>query len=214
MKVKDIMTKEVVCADSKMRIVEVAKILFDDRFHGMPVVDDGKLVGIVTESDFFSQKDNFLFLPEYIDFLKDIKTVGKMSLEEKKEIKQIIDSKVADIMTRDCLTVNPETEVSDLIDIIKRTGFNSLPVVDENKTVVGIVTLVDVIGLLKDDINVARKSEDRKLDELIDDTNNIREKKYSLMSRREISTWKGSLVIFFLGGFLVFLLWIISIKNF
>ena len=54
LKVKDIMTKNPVCARENDSVEGVALILMERGFGGMPVVDDnGKLVGILTESDIF-----------------------------------------------------------------------------------------------------------------------------------------------------------------
>ena len=49
--IEQVMTKDVVCVDSKTSIKEVAEILAENEFHALPVVDDGMLVGIVTSTD-------------------------------------------------------------------------------------------------------------------------------------------------------------------
>jgi CBS domain-containing protein len=50
-KVEDIMSKEVVVCSPNMRIVEVAKIMGEKKIRRLPVIDEGKLVGIVTAYD-------------------------------------------------------------------------------------------------------------------------------------------------------------------
>lgn len=50
-KVKDIMTTSVVSVDPGMPLEQAAKILHDNRYGGLPVVDNGKLVGIFTRND-------------------------------------------------------------------------------------------------------------------------------------------------------------------
>jgi CBS domain-containing membrane protein len=50
--VADVMTRNVKTVGPDMRLAEAAKILADEKIGCLPVVDDGKLVGIVTEHDF------------------------------------------------------------------------------------------------------------------------------------------------------------------
>lgn len=52
MKVKEIMTKDVIAVSPKTRIHEAAKLMVDHAISGLPVVDDaGTVVGIVSEGD-------------------------------------------------------------------------------------------------------------------------------------------------------------------
>ena len=51
MKAADIMTREVVAISPDASLVDVATIMIDDRISAVPVVDQGELVGIVTEND-------------------------------------------------------------------------------------------------------------------------------------------------------------------
>ena len=52
-KVKDVMTKEVITICEDCPIEEAARIMADNKFSGLPVMRDGLLVGIITESDLF-----------------------------------------------------------------------------------------------------------------------------------------------------------------
>jgi acetoin utilization protein AcuB len=53
LKVSAVMTKEVITVSSSTPVEDAARLLVDNNIGGVPVVDDGKLVGIVTESDLF-----------------------------------------------------------------------------------------------------------------------------------------------------------------
>lgn len=50
--VKDIMQKDVLAAPPSLPVAEAAQLLHEHRFGCLPVVQDGKLVGIITEADF------------------------------------------------------------------------------------------------------------------------------------------------------------------
>lgn len=52
-KIKEIMTKQVITVTPNHTIEEAAKLMYEWRIGGLPVLEDGKLVGIITESDIF-----------------------------------------------------------------------------------------------------------------------------------------------------------------
>lgn len=51
--VSDIMTKEVITVSSDTPIEEAARIMADNKIGGLPVTHDGKIVGMITETDVF-----------------------------------------------------------------------------------------------------------------------------------------------------------------
>lgn len=54
--------------------------------------------------------------------------------------------RVADYMTRNVYTLNPDATVADAIELIKRTGHDSFPVIDSGMKVIGYVSAVDIVG--------------------------------------------------------------------
>ncbi|KKP79882.1 MAG: hypothetical protein A2271_01345 [Candidatus Moranbacteria bacterium RIFOXYA12_FULL_35_19] len=149
MTIEEIMTKEVETVDSQTPVVRVAELLFKKRFHGMPVVDnEKKLLGIITEGDFFVKNSENLFLPNYIEFLEKSKIVGQLPEGKKEEIVELLNAKAEDIMTKDCIFVKEETDILELVKIFQKGNFFTVPVVDNNKKVVGIVTVADILNLI------------------------------------------------------------------
>jgi len=55
--------------------------------------------------------------------------------------------KVSDYMTRNVYTLRPDNTIADAIELIKNTGHDSFPVVDENMKVIGYVSAVDLLGV-------------------------------------------------------------------
>jgi CBS domain-containing protein len=206
MQVRDIMTKAVVFAEPGMRVTEVAGILLRRRFHGMPVVKNGKIVGIITEDDFYIKDIQNLFLPSYISFLKEAKTVDNLSFSEKKKVNRLLNAKVADMMTPDCLTVSPDMDVDELFDIIKRTKFNTLPVADEKGNLIGIVTLVDVLGLLSQEDKLVQMSQSvkaqslREVDQLAQEVRSFWGRTFVSIKKARVITWKGVFIVAFVAG--------------
>jgi len=151
MKIKDIMTKKVIFVSPDTSISEAAELMEKHRIHGLPVIDNKKVVGIITETDFFVRDSSNFHIPSYIDFIKNSKTKKyiKNNDENKIKIKKFINTKVKDIMTNKCVTIDSNILVKKFLEIIKKTKFQIFPVVDKNKNLLGIIALSDIIKLFK-----------------------------------------------------------------
>jgi CBS-domain-containing membrane protein len=150
MQVKDLMTKEVICVRADAKINEVSQLLTGKSIHGLPVLDSNDLIaGIITESDFFIKDIPDLYLPSYIELLKKGEYAKRLDGEEKHKISKLLEARASDIMTPDPITVRADTDINDVIKIIKERHLFTLPVVDDQKKAIGIITLADIIVLLK-----------------------------------------------------------------
>jgi len=147
-KVSDIMSENVVFVTPETRITEVAEILFKNRYHGLPVLDNGKIVGIITETDFFTKDASNLHLPSYISFLKENRIVEGLPKEIESSVHTLLNARAKDIMTPDCVSILKDMDLHALLEFFKTTKFYTLPVIDETESLVGIVTQSDIIGLL------------------------------------------------------------------
>ena len=150
-KIKDIMIKEVIFVFPETDIREAAILMKKHRIHGLPVVKEKKVVGIVTKTDFFVRGPSSFHLPSYIDFIKNIKGTKNVEKEIQKNsrIKKFLNVKVKDIMTKKCLTVNSEMTIKELFKIFSKTELQIFPVVNKSEILVGVVTSLDLIKFLK-----------------------------------------------------------------
>jgi CBS-domain-containing membrane protein len=140
---RDIMTKEVVSVTTETTIRELAEIITAHRIGSVPVLDsEGTLLGIVTESDLIEQDKSF-HIPTVIS-LFDWVIYLESEKKFEKELKRMTAGTVADIFTREVLTVTPETPVSEIADIMSGRKIHAVPVVAEGK-LVGIVSRIDLI---------------------------------------------------------------------
>ncbi len=141
---KNIMTSCVVTISSDATIGELSKILLENKISGVPVVDkEGKLIGIVSEADIIRENIKVRF-PFYFDPLMFSGFVGDFE-NYSEDIKEYLNTRVEEIMNHHVKTVKPATPVSETVDIMLSNRINRIPVVDENKKVVGIITRADVI---------------------------------------------------------------------
>jgi CBS domain-containing protein len=147
MQIKDIMTKDVIAISPETLITEVADIMSKNRFHGVPVIEKGELVGIVTETDFYIRGTN-ISLPSFATFLEDIDTLEVKDFEKRRFLKKVVRAKAKDIMTSLCVTVPETMNLSELLSFYQKTEYHTLPVVNDQSKMVGIVTRSDLIHLL------------------------------------------------------------------
>jgi CBS domain-containing protein len=58
---------------------------------------------------------------------------------------EFLDYRVADVMTKDVVTVTPETPIAKAEAVLEQRGWNALPVVEEGRRLVGVVTSLDLL---------------------------------------------------------------------
>ncbi len=144
-RVADIMERAVVTIGPKATVKELAVLLRDKDVRGLPVVDEGRLVGVVTEGDIVAQ-DADLHFPHYIQFLDSfIYLESTKKFEER--LKKAVGTTVGDIMTDEVFSVAPQDPMSAAATLMRDHKINLVPVVDDDK-LVGIVTRHDVIASL------------------------------------------------------------------
>jgi len=148
LKAKDIMTRDVITVKPSTTIEELARILMEHRISGVPVVDDnGNLTGVVTENDLISQNKR-LHIPTVVRlFDAFIMLESPASIE--KELKKMTANTVADIYTKDIITVGEDAELEEVATIMYEKKVHLVPVV-EGKKIKGIIGKMDIIkGMTK-----------------------------------------------------------------
>lgn len=141
-KAKDIMTQGPITISSDTDITTAAKILLEQGINGIPVVDEGKLVGIICQSDLIAQQKG-LPLPSVFNLL-DAFIPLKSAKSIEREVQKIAAIKVSDAMTHNPITVGPETGIESVAELMVDKGFHTLPVVQDDK-LVGIVGMADIL---------------------------------------------------------------------
>lgn len=135
MRAHQIMTKYVTTVTPHTSIQDAANIMLRCHVSGVPVVnDDGTLVGIVSESDFL-RRSEIGTERKRSPLLRFFAGTGKLATEFVHERGR----KVDDVMTPDPVTVNEQTPLGELVEIMEKRGIKRLPVMS-GKVLVGIVT--------------------------------------------------------------------------
>ena len=129
-------------------VQSLLELLREQELPGVPVVEDGRLVGIVTENDLVLQGDDeSLHLPHYFELFGGVIFLEPLQhLEDR--LRKAFATKVSDMMTKKVDTISPDASVHEAARMISHTGHNRLPVVDDEGRLLGVVTRVDTLAAL------------------------------------------------------------------
>lgn len=132
-------------------VVYAAKLMFENDFPGLPVVDERNVViGIVTEYDLISRND-ILHLPTLINVLSNIEAYRKDSSLIKDDLKKLLILRVRDVMNSDPLLIEENSPIQLAAELFAHHHrVNPIPVVDANGKLTGIVSRFDLVKFFVD----------------------------------------------------------------
>ncbi len=138
MKVANFMRTSVVSVPSDEPVRTVTRLIFNLGIKSVPVTDGGKLVGIVTEEDILTK-----LFPSVRDFMEDRGDSHDFEAMEK-NLSALINKPVKKIMSVRPRVVHPDLPIMQAQSIMIVQKISHLPVVDEDKKLVGIISQGDV----------------------------------------------------------------------
>lgn len=139
MQAKDVMTVEVVTIAPDAEVADLARLLLENRISGVPVVDaTGRLVGVASEGDLMRRAAGEEAARSW--WLRAF-----ASSEDTRTWIKSHGSRVSDVMTREVVTVAPETPLPEVARELERHRIKRVPVVDAAGDVVGIVSRANLM---------------------------------------------------------------------
>jgi acetoin utilization protein AcuB len=130
MRIRDVMTKNPVTIDSETLVLDAQKVMKENNIRRLPIVDKGKLVGIITQHDLLEASPS---------------PATSLSIHELNYL--LAKMKVKEIMKKNPVTITPDTPFEEALKIGQEKKIGSFPVVDNGK-LVGIVTESDIVRFL------------------------------------------------------------------
>ena len=130
MRIKDVMTKNPITVESETLVWDAQKIMKEHNIRRLPIVDKGKLVGIITQHDLLEASPS---------------PATSLSIYELNYL--LSKMKVKDIMKKNPVTLTPDTPFEEALRIGQEKKIGSFPMVDNGK-LVGITTESDIIRFL------------------------------------------------------------------
>jgi CBS domain-containing protein len=146
--VQDFMTPNPVTVKPTDSVATVVKILDEQRFRGLPVVDDqGMFVGLISEEDLIVREAP-VQSPLYLTLLGSI-IYFDSSEKFQQQLKKSLGMLVQDVMTTKPATTKPQATISEVAQTMLQSRVGQLPVLDDQQKLVGIITRHDLIHALR-----------------------------------------------------------------
>lgn len=150
MRVEDLMTKDVKTVGRDTPLKEVARVLSELGISGLPVVEDGRVVGVVSEADILvKERGSNPGLGGLVGLLFD----------ETADIGRKLHARTAgESMSSPAITIGPNRPVSEAAGLMTDRMVNRLPVVTDDGALLGIVTRADLVrAFVRSDEEIGRE---------------------------------------------------------
>ncbi len=130
MRVADRMQRDVITIEREASLRRARRVMENHRLRHLPVVEDRRLVGILTD------RDIRLAAPS---------AISSLTSRERDEFMDYV--RVGQVMTRRIISVTPDTSMAEAVRLLLRYRIGCLPVV-EDRFLVGILTTSDLVAVL------------------------------------------------------------------
>ena len=144
LKVADISHAEWPTLGPDETVESAIKLFAESGASGAPVVDGGRLVGIITEGDLIFQ-DADVKAPGFLDILGGLIPLGSWD-EYRKEALKSAGVTVDELMTSDLITISPDASLAEASTIMAEKRVKILPVA-EGDVLHGVITRMDILTL-------------------------------------------------------------------
>jgi len=151
MRVEELMTAKVFTVEEHDLIDRVFFLIHYEKIRHLPVVEKGKVIGIVSDRDLYKAlgpKNNSNAIEA---------SAGAVAMH-------VAPKKVQHIMHRGVLTVNRDTYASEAASIMANNRVGALPVVDKDNKLVGILSATDILKVFAK-IEKAVEKKERRIEE-------------------------------------------------
>jgi len=134
MNARDLMTPDPLTVTPQASIAEAWDVMRELAVRHVPVVEDGVLVGMLSDRDLAQ-----------VDIARVLRVDGADALREE------LETPIVEVMSSDVISVEPETDVGEVISLLLEHKIGALPVVEpRTREVLGIISYVDVLRGLQD----------------------------------------------------------------
>jgi CBS domain-containing protein len=134
MVVDEVMSSDPFVVSVTDSVGSVIKKLIESDVRHLPVVSEGELVGMVSDRD-----------------LRSFTPVAMLELTQPRELQARLAQPISKVMTTDVISVNPETEIEEVIDLMIEHKIGAVPVVEaDSSKLLGIVSYIDALRAARD----------------------------------------------------------------
>jgi len=128
----DLMTKTVITVSPNDNMEKVHQIFQERNIHHVPVVEDQKVLGMISKSDYFQLLHGFTLFK-----------VAKSNAYNQAIMRSLL---ADEVMTKRLATLHPEDSIQMAADFFRENLFHAIPIVDVHGDLKGILTTYDLIN--------------------------------------------------------------------
>lgn len=139
---QEVMNPNPIVVSPDLSVEDLARILLEHNVDGVCVVENDKLVGVVTTMDLVFQEKN-VHIPTFITIMDAVIPL-ESNQRMREEMEKMAGTWVRDVMTTKSLTVNLDTPLSDAATLMVEKHISIVPVMDQQK-LVGVITKQDIL---------------------------------------------------------------------
>ena len=126
---RSLMTQDPITLPVNAKVREAARILRTLDIRHLPIVDaDGALVGMLSDRDLRNLDVPLMDGGEYLG-----------------NVRMALDASVSSLMSSDVLSVSPESDVAEIVELMLEYKVGAVPVIDPDGLLVGIVSYMDIL---------------------------------------------------------------------
>lgn len=144
LRVAEIMQTDWPTLGPEQTVEDTIKLFAESGISGVPVVEEGRLVGVITEGDLIFQ-DAEIKAPGFLDILGGVIPLGNWD-EYRREALKSAGVTVGEVMTEDVVTISPDSSLAEAATIMAEERIKLLPVAEEG-VLRGVVTRMDILTL-------------------------------------------------------------------
>jgi len=144
--VANVMSKDPLTIAPDASVTDAARLMVEERIGSLPVIENGKLIGIVTEGDLIMQ-DVKLEFPTYLHLLDGFIMYPPATARFESELKKAVAANVRAVMTENPVTVRVDASLEEAATLLVEKDVSRLPVLDGDR-LVGIISKSDVVRSL------------------------------------------------------------------
>ncbi len=149
----EVMTTPVISVGADTSLKDLALLLTENPFSGLPVIDhEEKVVGIVSETDVLQYTRQFIAQPlrdPYKFLAENSEVVQTTVLQRGVEMFELITATtVGKIMTQELITVQETTPLYTIVELMSANNINRIPVINAEDKLTGIITRANIVDIL------------------------------------------------------------------
>lgn len=138
MRVQDVMSSNPVTVSPETSVAEVWDLMREHTIRHIPVLDQGALVGMLSDRD-----------------LAHFDMARLLNVEGADALRRGLATPVARVMSSDVVDVSPDADLGEVVDLLVDNRIGAVPVVrPETQDLVGIVSYIDVLEAIRDLLEV------------------------------------------------------------